>query len=65
MSKFLAVSLLFLMSMTAVAQNRILIVGDSISAGFGLESGQEWAGVIKSARLNKMAEFALIYDHVY
>jgi transposase len=22
-------------------------------------------GVIKSARLNKMAEFALIYDHVY
>jgi acyl-CoA thioesterase-1 len=35
------------MSMTAVAQNRILIVGDSISAGFGLESGQEWAALLQ------------------
>jgi acyl-CoA thioesterase-1 len=47
MSKFLAASLLFLMSMTAVAQNRILIVGDSISAGFGLDSGQEWAALLQ------------------
>jgi acyl-CoA thioesterase-1 len=47
MGKFLAASLLFLMSMTAVAQNRILIVGDSISAGFGLESGQEWAALLQ------------------
>jgi acyl-CoA thioesterase-1 len=47
MGKFLAASLLFLMSMTAVAQNRILIVGDSISAGFGLESGQEWSALLQ------------------
>jgi acyl-CoA thioesterase-1 len=33
--------------MTAVAQNRILIVGDSISAGFGLDSGQEWAALLQ------------------
>lgn len=47
MGKFLAASLLFLVSMTAIAQNRILIVGDSISAGFGLESGQEWAALLQ------------------
>jgi acyl-CoA thioesterase-1 len=47
MSKFLAASLLFLMSMTVMAQNRILIVGDSISAGFGLDSGQEWAALLQ------------------
>lgn len=47
MGKFFAASLLFLMSMTVVAQNRILIVGDSISAGFGLESGQEWAALLQ------------------
>jgi acyl-CoA thioesterase-1 len=47
MGKFLVASLLFLLSMTAVAQNRILIVGDSISAGFGLDSGQEWAALLQ------------------
>lgn len=47
MGKFFAASLLFLMSMTVMAQNRILIVGDSISAGFGLESGQEWAALLQ------------------
>lgn len=47
MGKFLAASLLFLVSMTAIAQNHILIVGDSISAGFGLESGQEWAALLQ------------------
>lgn len=47
MGKFLAASLLFLVSMTAIAQNRILIVGDSISAGFGLENGQEWAALLQ------------------
>jgi acyl-CoA thioesterase-1 len=47
MGKFFAASLLFLMSMTVMAQNRILIVGDSISAGFGLKSGQEWAALLQ------------------
>ncbi len=47
MGKFFAASLLFLMSMTVIAQNRILIVGDSISAGFGLDSGQEWASLLQ------------------
>jgi acyl-CoA thioesterase-1 len=60
MSKFLAASLLFLMSMTAVAQNRILIVGDSISAGFGLESGQEWAALLQK----KLQEQQLNYQVV-
>ncbi|MGB4498335.1 MAG: arylesterase [Methylococcaceae bacterium] len=47
MGKVFAASLLFLMSMTVMAQNRILIVGDSISAGFGLDSGQEWAALLQ------------------
>ena len=47
MGKFFAASLLFLMSMTVIAHNRILIVGDSISAGFGLDSGQEWASLLQ------------------
>lgn len=47
MGKFFVASLLFLMSMTVMAQNRILIVGDSISAGFGLDSGQEWAALLQ------------------
>lgn len=47
MGQFFAASLLFFLSMTAMAQNRILIVGDSISAGFGLDSGQEWAALLQ------------------
>ena len=31
----------------------------------GVSFEEARTGVIKSARLNKMAEFALIYDHVY
>lgn len=60
MGKFFAASLLFLMSMTAMAQNRILIVGDSISAGFGLESGQEWAALLQK----KLQEQQLNYQVV-
>lgn len=47
MGKFFAASLLFLISMSVTAQNRILIVGDSISAGFGLDNGQEWAALLQ------------------
>ena len=60
MGKFFAVSLLFLMSMTAMAQNRILIVGDSISAGFGLDHGQEWAALLQK----KLQEEQLNYQVV-
>lgn len=60
MGKFFAASLLFLMSMTVMAQNRILIVGDSISAGFGLESGQEWAALLQK----KLQEQQLNYQVV-
>lgn len=60
MSKFFAVSLLFLMSMTVAAQNRILIVGDSISAGFGLDNGQEWAALLQK----KLQEEQLNYQVV-
>jgi acyl-CoA thioesterase-1 len=47
MGKFFVASVLALLSMTAVARNRILIVGDSISAGYGLDSGQEWAVLLQ------------------
>ena len=60
MGKFFSASLLFLMSMTVMAQNRILIVGDSISAGFGLESGQEWAALLQK----KLQEQQLNYQVV-
>ena len=60
MGKFFAASLLFLMSMTVMAQNRILIVGDSISAGFGLDSGQEWAALLQK----KLQEQQLNYQIV-
>ena len=60
MGKFFAVSLLFLMSMTVMAQNRILIVGDSISAGFGLDHGQEWAALLQK----KLQEEQLNYQVV-
>lgn len=60
MGKVFVASLLFLMSMTVMAQNRILIVGDSISAGFGLESGQEWAALLQK----KLQEQQLNYQVV-
>ncbi|MDD2865657.1 MAG: arylesterase [Methylococcales bacterium] len=60
MGKFFAASLLFLMSMTVVAQNRILIVGDSISAGFGLESGQEWAALLQKKLQSEQLNYQVV-----
>ncbi len=60
MGKFFAASLLFLISMNVAAQNRILIVGDSISAGFGLDNGEEWAALLQK----KLQEEQLNYQVV-
>lgn len=60
MGKFFAASLLFLISMNVTAQNRILIVGDSISAGFGLDNGEEWAALLQK----KLQEEQLNYQVV-
>jgi len=46
--------------MTSFAQNQnILIFGDSLSAGFGLERGQEWSSLMKKRLLDHKLAYTI------
>jgi acyl-CoA thioesterase-1 len=46
MKKFLVSLLIFAFTLPVFAKNTILIVGDSISAGYGVPTGQGWAALL-------------------
>lgn len=57
--KWLACVLLSLMAMPALAQN-ILLVGDSISAAYGLELEQGWATLLEQRLAEQKSSYQLI-----
>jgi acyl-CoA thioesterase-1 len=52
MVKFFWMMLMLISSATVMAQSTLVVVGDSISAGYGLESGQGWV-VLLQKKLEK------------
>ena len=56
MLKFISVGFFLLFSFAAQAAGNILVVGDSISAGYGLGQGQSWPSLLdkrlREARLD-------------
>lgn len=47
MGKFFALLVLLISSATAIAQPTLLVVGDSISAGYGMEAEQGWVALLQ------------------
>ncbi|MDR3478632.1 MAG: arylesterase [Gammaproteobacteria bacterium] len=48
MKKFLISLLIFAITLPVFAKNTILIIGDSVSAGYGVETGKGWAALLKN-----------------
>jgi acyl-CoA thioesterase-1 len=58
MTKFLFAVIVSLMSMTATAKS-IVVLGDSISAGYGIEVSQGWVALLQQ-KLNEKGDDAII-----
>jgi acyl-CoA thioesterase I len=51
MSRFLIAVILLVMNQAAVAKSNIVVLGDSISAGYGLDVGQGWVNLVQQKLL--------------
>lgn len=51
MFRFLIAVMLLMMNQAAVAKSNIVVLGDSISAGYGLELGQGWVHLVQQKLL--------------
>ncbi|SJM90120.1 arylesterase [Crenothrix polyspora] len=51
MFRFLIAVILLMMNQAAVAKSNIVVLGDSISAGYGLELGQGWVHLVQQKLL--------------
>jgi acyl-CoA thioesterase-1 len=59
MKKFLFILVLLLFTLPVLAKKTILIVGDSLSAGYGLEPNQGWVTLLQK-RLDKQQDYQVI-----
>ena len=49
--KFIIILIALILSFTSVANNKILLIGDSLSAGYGLKQGQGWVDLLQNKYL--------------
>jgi acyl-CoA thioesterase-1 len=47
MARFLFALIILMMTVTAAAKSNIVVLGDSLSAGYGLELGQGWVALVQ------------------
>ena len=60
MKKFLVTLLLFVLTLPALAQNTILIIGDSISAGYGIDPKQGWAALLQQRLKDEKYDYQVV-----
>ncbi|MDO9424953.1 MAG: hypothetical protein Q7T40_12295 [Methylobacter sp.] len=58
MTRFLFAVIVSLMSMTATAKS-IIVLGDSISAGYGIEVAQGWVALLQKKLAEKDAGYTI------
>ena len=60
MLKFISVGFFLLISFAAQAAGNILIVGDSISAGYGLGQGQSWPSLLDKRLREQRLDYSVV-----
>jgi len=60
MSKFIAAGVFLLFSFAAHAAGTILVVGDSISAGYGLAQGQAWPSLLEKRLREQRLDYSVV-----
>jgi len=64
MKKFLISSLIFLFTLPVFAKNTILIVGDSLSAGYGVETGKGWVALLDERLQDNAMDYEVVNDSI-
>ncbi len=60
MKKYVGILLLFLFTLPVFGKNSILIIGDSISAGYGIEPSQGWVALLKKRLQENQFDYAVV-----
>lgn len=60
MLKFISAGVLLLFSFAAQAAGTILVVGDSISAGYGLAQGQSWPSLLEKRLREQRLDYSVV-----
>jgi len=60
MLKFISAGLFLLLSFAAQAAGTILVVGDSISAGYGLGQGQSWPALLERRLREQRLDYSVV-----
>ncbi|CAG0944489.1 MAG: Esterase TesA [Rhodocyclaceae bacterium] len=60
MLKFISVGIFVLLSFSAQAAGTILVVGDSISAGYGLAQGQSWPSLLEKRLREQRLDYSVV-----
>ncbi|MDT3735439.1 MAG: arylesterase [Denitratisoma sp.] len=60
MLKFISVGIFVLFSFAAQAAGNILVVGDSISAGYGLAQGQSWPSLLEKRLREQRLDYSVV-----
>lgn len=60
MLKFISVGFFLLISFAAQAAGNILVVGDSISAGYGLAQGQSWPSLLEKRLREQRLDYSVV-----
>jgi len=60
MSRFILFALLILMHGSALAARTVLVVGDSLSAGYGLRQNQAWPALLAERLANAKSDYQVI-----
>lgn len=60
MLKFISVGFFLLLSFAAQATDTILVVGDSISAGYGLAQGQSWPSLLEKRLREQRLDYSVV-----
>ncbi len=60
MLKFISVGIFVLLSFSAQAAGTILVVGDSLSAGYGLAQGQSWPSLLEKRLREQRLDYSVV-----
>lgn len=63
MSRFFFVLIVLFMSASALAESKIVVLGDSISAGYGIEIGQGWVALVQK-KLPPATRYTLVNESI-
>jgi acyl-CoA thioesterase-1 len=64
MKKFLLTFLLWLFTLPALAENTILIIGDSLSAGYGIDPKQGWVALLQKRLIDNNLDYKVINSSI-